>query len=390
MNISDTATRQSAILAPKKDSAETMASEEKEINGHPSSLMTERAVEEMRRGRAIQLLDGKRCWLMAAMETMESPLLDRLKQVNGGDIRLLVTPQRATAAALAEESTDPVSISFPKGISLEVLRSLAGVGSPVPIKKTTLAVEVPTNAASVGAGFRLAKLGRLLPALISVRSTEVSNSDLVSISVEDIDRYPRSQGNDLRLTSRARVPLVDTADCEVVLFRQKYGFGEHLAIVIGEPNSEAVVPVRLHSACLTGDLLGSLRCDCGDQLRRAVSRIASLGGGVLLYLDQEGRGIGLANKLRAYALQDAGLDTLDADQHLGFLPDERSYDVAAAMLRELGIKRIRLLTNNPSKIDALTEHGIKVIGRLPLVVPVNSHNQRYLKAKLDRAGHLAE
>ena len=390
MNISDTATRQSAILAPKKDSAETMASEEKEINGHPSSLMTERAVEEMRRGRAIQLLDGKRCWLMAAMETMESPLLDRLKQVNGGDIRLLVTPQRATAAALAEESTAPVSISFPKGISLEVLRSLAGVGAQVPIKKTTLAVEVPTNAASVGAGFRLAKLGRLLPALISVRSTEVSNSDLVSVSVEDIDRYPRSQGNDLRLTSRARVPLVDTADCEVVLFRQKYGFGEHLAIVIGEPNSGAVVPVRLHSACLTGDLLGSLRCDCGDQLRRAVSRIASLGGGVLLYLDQEGRGIGLANKLRAYALQDAGLDTLDADQHLGFLPDERSYDVAAAMLRELGIKRIRLLTNNPSKIDALTEHGIKVIGRLPLVVPVNSHNQRYLKAKLDRAGHLAE
>ena len=367
-----------------------MASEEKEINGHPSSLMTERAVEEMRRGRAIQLLDGKRCWLMAAMETMESPLLDRLKQVNGGDIKLLITPQRATAAALVEESVDPVSISFPKGISLEVLRSLAGVGPQVPIKKTTLAVEVPTNAASVGAGFRLAKLGRLLPALISVRSTKVSNSGLVSISVEDIDRHPRSQGNDLSLTSRARVPLVDTADCEVVLFRQKYGFGEHLAIVIGEPNSGAVVPVRLHSACLTGDLLGSLRCDCGDQLRRAVSRIASLGGGVLLYLDQEGRGIGLANKLRAYALQDAGLDTLDADQHLGFLPDERSYDVAAAMLRELGVKRIRLLTNNPSKINALMEHGIKVVGRLPLVVPVNSHNQRYLKAKLDRAGHLAE
>ena len=367
-----------------------MASEEKGINGHPSGLMTERSVEEMRRGRAIQLLDGKRCWLMAAMETMESPLLDRLKKVNGGDIRLLITPQRATAAALTEESTHPVSISFPKGIGLEALRSLAGVGPQMPIKKTTLAVEVSTNAASVGAGFRLAKLGRLLPALISVRSTEVSDSGLVSISVEDIDRYPSAQGNGLSLTSRARVPLVDTADCEVVLFRQKYEFGEHLAIVIGEPNPGAVVPVRLHSACLTGDLLGSLRCDCGDQLRRAVSRIASLGGGVLLYLDQEGRGIGLANKLRAYALQDAGLDTLDADQHLGFLPDERSYDVAAAMLRELGIKRIRLLTNNPSKIDALMEHGIKVIGRLPLVVPVNSHNQRYLKAKLDRAGHLAE
>ncbi len=118
--------------------------------------------------------------------------------------------------------------------------------------------------------------------------------------------------------------------------------------------------------------------------------MVALGGGVLLYLDQEGRGIGLANKLRAYDLQDAGLDTLDADKHLGFLPDERTYDVAALMLRELGIQRIRLLTNNPYKIRALTQLGIQVAGRMPLVAPVNSHNQRYLQAKLDRAGHLAE
>ena len=367
-----------------------MAPEEKEINGHPAALMTERAVEEMRRGRAIQLVDGEQCWLMAAMETLESPLLDRMKHVNGDETRLLITPQRAAAAKLTEEPTGPVAISFPLEMGLEQLRSLAGVGPQVPIDKNVLTVELAPSAASVGAGFRLAKLGRLLPALISVRTTEVSNSGLVRIGVEDIDRYPRSQGNGLSLTSRARVPLVDASDCEIVLFRQKHGFGEHLAIVIGDPKPTTVVPVRLHSACLTGDLLGSLRCDCGDQLKRAVNRMASLGGGVLLYLDQEGRGIGLANKLRAYALQDAGLDTLDADEHLGFLPDERSYDVAAAMLRELGIKRIRLLTNNPSKIDALTEHGIEVIGRLPLVVPVNSHNQRYLKAKLDRAGHLAE
>jgi len=146
----------------------------------------------------------------------------------------------------------------------------------------------------------------------------------------------------------------------------------------------------MHSACLTGDLLGSLRCDCGEQLRTAVARIAALGGGVLLYLDQEGRGIGLPNKLRAYVLQDGGLDTVDADQHLGFLADERTYDVAAALLHELGVRRIRLLTNNPQKINSLRDHGIEVVGRMPLVTTSNTHNERYLRAKHERAGHLAD
>jgi GTP cyclohydrolase II len=350
--------------------------------------MIERAVEEMRRGRAIQLVEGDRCWLVAAMETMESALLDRLKSTNADELRLLITPQRAKAAGFAGMLAGPIAISFPRGVDLEELRSLAGVGPQVHVEKAALRVERVRRPASVAAGFRLAKLGRLLPALIGLRES-VPNSGLVRIRVEDIDHFTRSAHDNLTQISRARVPLVDASDSEIVLFRQ-HGFGEHLAIVIGEPDVGTAVPVRLHSACLTGDLLGSLRCDCGDQLRRAISRMTSLGGGVLLYLDQEGRGIGLANKLRAYALQDAGLDTLDADQHLGFLPDERTYDVAAAMLRALGIKRIRLLTNNPSKIDALTEHGIEVVGRLPLVVPITPHNQRYLRAKLDRAGHLAE
>jgi len=367
-----------------------MASEEKEINGHPAALMAERAAEELRRGRAIQLIEGDRSWLMAAMETMESPLLDRFESLEAAEMRLLVTPQRAEAAGLAATPAGPMAISFPQGIDLETLRSLAGLGAHVPATRAFLKVAPAKSPASVEAGFRLAKLGRLLPALIAVQASEVSDQGLVKISVADIDRCPRSARDQLKLTSRARVPLADAVNCEIVLFRQQHGFGEHLAIVIGEPDGRTVVPVRLHSACLTGDLLGSLRCDCGDQLKRAVSRMTSLGGGVLLYLDQEGRGIGLANKLRAYALQDAGLDTVDADQHLGFLPDERTYDVAAAMLHELGMKRIRLLTNNPSKIDALTEHGIEVVGRLPLVAAVNSHNQRYLKAKLDRAGHLGE
>ena len=168
------------------------------------------------------------------------------------------------------------------------------------------------------------------------------------------------------------------------MFRDEHSLAEHVAVVIGQPDPASVVPVRLHSACLTGDLLGSLRCDCGEQLRTAVARIGALGGGVLLYLDQEGRGIGLPNKLRAYVLQDGGLDTVDADQHLGFLADERSYDVAAALLTSSAISRIRLLTNNPQKINSLRDHGIEVVGRLPLVTS-EQHAQRALLAREARA-----
>ena len=220
--------------------------------------------------------------------------------------------------------------------------------------------------------------------------TSAVEPDVLAIDLADVEREVRFGHQSLKLVSRARVPLADAVDSEIALFRDEHGVAEHIAVVIGKPDPTEILPVRLHSACLTGDLLGSLRCDCGEQLRTAVARIGALGGGVLLYLDQEGRGIGLPNKLRAYQLQDAGLDTVDADRHLGFLADERSYDVAATLLKELGITRIRLLTNNPQKINSLRDHGIEVVGRVPLIATTNTHNERYLRAKLERAGHLAE
>jgi GTP cyclohydrolase II len=153
------------------------------------------------------------------------------------------------------------------------------------------------------------------------------------------------------------------------------------------PDFSKPMPVRLHSACLTGDVFGSRRCDCGDQLRLALRCLDEQGGGIILYLEQEGRGLGLANKMRAYRLQDAGLDTLDANATLGFEDDERDYGVAARMLRTLGCTRVRLLTNNPAKLDGLVQAGIEVVGRIPLQGPVNADNRRYLTAKATRAGH---
>ncbi len=210
------------------------------------------------------------------------------------------------------------------------------------------------------------------------------------MSAEDVAAYPGVAAERLELTGEARVPLAEDVESRFVLFRELDGLTEHVAIVVARPPPEAPVLVRVHSACFTGDLFASLRCDCGEQLRGTVRTMAHAGGGVLLYLAQEGRGIGLSNKLRAYGLQDTGLDTLDADAHLGFRHDERRYEVAVAMLRQLGVSRVRLMTNNPAKLRALERAGIEIVARIPIIAPVNPHNLNYLRVKADRAGHMLD
>ena len=184
----------------------------------------------------------------------------------------------------------------------------------------------------------------------------------------------------------SKVPLHGGISTRFVVFRDSIGGGS-VAIIVGEPDLSKPVPVRLHSACLTGDVFGSSRCDCGDQLRLAIKRLNEEGGGIVLYLEQEGRGLGLANKMRAYALQDEGLDTVDANTTLGFDDDERDYGIAARMLQKLGCARVYLMTNNPAKLDGLSGLGIEVVGRKPLHAPINAHNRRYMTAKAMRAGH---
>lgn len=367
-----------------------MASIDKGINGDPAALLIDRAIAELRRGRAVRLVDSQRSLVVAAVETIRAPLLERLRaQTSEDPLVLILTRERAVALGI---DTADASLILPvdSNWSLEALRAVAGTGASVPPILDSEPLAAADCADSASAALRLAKAARLVPALLALRFDRQSDDSLLSLPAQHMAANTTLARSALRVTSRARVPLAEAVECEIRLFRNEHGTGEHVAVIIGQPESEQAVPVRLHSACLTGDLLGSLRCDCGEQLRTAVDRIAALGGGVLLYLDQEGRGIGLPNKLRAYALQDAGLDTLDADQHLGFLSDEREYDVAAIMLRSLRFTKIRLLTNNPQKIEALKEHGIDVVGRLPLIAATNSHNERYIRAKRERAGHLAE
>lgn len=208
------------------------------------------------------------------------------------------------------------------------------------------------------------------------------------VTANDVLDYDTESASKLQRVASAKVPLDGAENSRITAFRPADGGVENLAIIIGDPNSEDSTLVRIHSECFTGDLLGSLKCDCGDQLRGAIDHIAEEGNGVLLYLAQEGRGIGLINKLRAYSLQDQGFDTVEANQRLGFEDDERLFLAAAEMLKQLGVSNVRLLSNNPQKVSQLEEHGIMVVERVPHTFPSNQHNELYLATKAKKSGHI--
>ena len=295
---------------------------------------------------------------------------------------------------------------------------------PVMMSEAAIALAREARLAPALVAVRIQTAGKAVDALYAVRSQTYRDQQqaekpadqqailgawlqsLLPVDPAQVLQYVSDRPAHLEEISDAPVPLERIVDgpsgahapgtvpigSRFVVFREKNTDFEHVAVIVGDPdfNGPDPVRVRLHSSCLTGDLFGSLRCDCGDQLRGTVQRLAREGGGIILYLSQEGRGIGIANKLRAYRLQDAGQDTLDANQSLGFRMDERHFEVAAAMLKSLGCTRIQLLTNNPAKIESLRAAGIDVVEREPVKGEVNPHNQQYLVTKMKRAGHLFE
>jgi GTP cyclohydrolase II len=212
------------------------------------------------------------------------------------------------------------------------------------------------------------------------------NPSIMTVEASAVARFRAQATQSLTIAGEAHVPLNSGVRTRFVVFRDAFG-ADPVAVIVGTPDMSKPVPVRIHSACLTGDVFGSRRCDCGDQLKLALARLHEAGGGVILYLAQEGRGVGLANKMRTYRLQDGGLDTVDANTTLGFDDDEREYGVAVRMLQMLGCNRVVLLTNNPAKLEGLTKAGIEITGRMPIETPINSDNRRYLTAKASRAGH---
>lgn len=362
----------------------------------------ERAMFDLRRGVAIIIRDaadedgaaaanGHR--IVFPVETGTPRSLDTLRASAAGTPTLVIAPQRLRMLG-APGAADCACLPLEQALDLEACRRLT-YGPAAGDEYGDLALNPPARADR--AAVALLKRALLIPAAVTAPIDDaevrrlVDDRTALDVSVDDIDACVETSAGRVHHVSEADVPLEVAARTRFILFREPDGLREHLALQIGDPAEWSdAVPVRLHSACLTGDLFGSLRCDCGEQLRNGVASIASAGGGVLLYLAQEGRGIGLANKLRAYALQDTGADTIDADGTLGFSPDERRYRVAVEMLEHLGVERIRLLTNNPRKLAAIEGGGIEVVDREAVYGRLNAHNERYLRAKADRSGHLLE
>jgi GTP cyclohydrolase II len=360
----------------------------------------DRAICELRRGDPVVVEDTEGGIAVAlSVEAVSAPALNRIKVIAGAPAVLAVTRPRAVAIGLESPASPVVKLALGAGLTAEFIHDLVdptrGSG---PGAETAMTVEPAELETREGAAVALAKLARLLPAAVvaPVRLPRgvtlegwLDKNDLMLVRARDILDYQTHAARTLTLVGNASVPLVDAENTRVLAFRPPDGGVEHLAIVIGEPSAEnGPVLIRLHSECFTGDLLGSLRCDCGDQLRGAIAEISRQGSGVVLYLAQEGRGIGLVNKLRAYQLQDDGFDTVEANELLGFDADERIYLPAAEMLRQLGFPQVRLLTNNPDKLRQLARCGIEVVDRVPHVFPSNGHNAAYLRTKAERSGHM--
>ena len=359
-----------------------------------------RAVADLRRGEIV-LVQGHENGeahnvAVIAAEPLSRIGFDRLCEIaHAGEAPAIVIP-RVRAKSLGQACKNDPFIAFVSEDRLAIDADRLGqIANPLLDLDTLPKGDWRPVSMAESAAIRLAKLARLLPAVVTVAvaADQLENlargQNLLVLQSESINGYENASAASLRQVSEARVPLEDAENATVIAFRPEDGGQEHLAIVIDEPAKEKPVLIRLHSECFTGDLIGSLRCDCGPQLRGAISEIARNGqGGIVLYLRQEGRGIGLVNKLRAYALQDRGFDTLDANEELGFDADERVYRPAAEMLRQLGFESVRLLTNNPEKMTGLESWGVKVSERVPHKFPSNGHNEFYLQTKKDRAGHL--
>ncbi|MFN3670787.1 MAG: GTP cyclohydrolase II RibA [Bosea sp. (in: a-proteobacteria)] len=347
-------------------------------------VAVDRAISEFRAARPVLLRAGDTLALAMSAELSEPGLIARLDTLAQGHgylvlsaarLRRIGAKGRSDTGVFAMPSIDPVRVE-----------ALA--------MKTDAKMDAPVAPASEidNAALELARLALVVPAVIMVpvSAAAIAGEPLIEVTIAAINAYRSAQTETLTIVGRAPVPLEGAPETEFVVFRGGEGLRDQVAIIVGNPDLTDAVPVRLHSACLTGDLFGSLKCDCGDQLRETVQWMAENEGGILLYLDQEGRGNGISNKMRAYKLQSQGWDTYDADEVLGFDLDQRHFDFAAVMLKQLGVTRVTALTNNPIKIGAIKAAGLEVAATQRVLGRPNVHNVRYLASKRDRAGHFID
>ncbi len=342
-----------------------------------------RGLAEFRAGRPIVVKSGSETLLCLPVEGLNKERLVAFRALCAPIApRLVLTSLRARSLGI--DANEPVALELRPDADASMIMALVADAT-----SDHVFVPEPASPAAIAA-IDLVKLAQVLPAVLVAETTATMvnafNPSIITVEASAVALFREKATLSLAIAGEAYVPLNSGVRTRFVVFRDAFG-EDPVAVIVGTPDLSKPVPVRIHSACLTGDVFGSRRCDCGDQLKLALARLQEAGGGIILYLAQEGRGVGLANKMRTYKLQDGGLDTVDANTTLGFDDDERDYGVAARMLQMLGCTRAVLLTNNPAKLDGLTKAGIEIAGRMPIETPINSDNRRYLTAKASRAGH---
>ena len=362
----------------------TPAATSSPLFGNPAAVACERAVAELRAGRPVRLLgeDGQQLAVLA-LDCATPASYAAFAALAGQQHQLLITAQRA--AVLGDGRGQHLHLPL-AGLTHDALPALAWLRPTQTPASALLQASAPHSALDAAA-IELAWLALLLPALVVLPLAGPDPAWAGCYALPAQQLLGHTPIPPYELVARTPVPLREAGWSEFVVFRGGIAQRDQVAVVVGKPDLAEVVPVRVHSSCLTGDLFGSLKCDCGDQLRHGLAALKDKGGGVLLYLDQEGRGTGIAAKMRAYGYQHEGLDTIDADAQLGFGADGRRYDAAVAMLQGLGISRIELLSNNPSKAARLSAAGIEVVQCSPVTGEVTCENEQYLRTKAARAGH---
>ena len=359
-----------------------------------ASEISSRLVSDLRLGLPVILYDGQQIVLAASIETLYSEKLEKINQIaKSKKFEIAITNRRAKVLNARIYNEVVTRLSIEEKIDIQLLHAIAD-----PSKDLDYPLKGPFQSEREGSfdiaslSLSLCKKARLLPASILVNITNSIRRELVSAQISECDinnlKIKSEETTFLPTLSSAQLPIGGHQNISLTVFRELTDLTEHYAIVFGKPKNSQPVLTRVHSACFTGDLLGSEKCDCGEQFSVSMSKMKNEGNGILLYLNQEGRGIGLANKMRAYHLQSIGFDTVDANHRLGFEDDERDLEIAAKILRSLDVNDVKLMTNNPKKIELLTSHGITVKERVPLIVSMNPNNENYLKTKAKKSGHL--
>ncbi|SFN71428.1 GTP cyclohydrolase II [Roseovarius lutimaris] len=350
-----------------------------------------RARSDLRMGVPVVISGPEGAALVMAAETVDAQRLADLRALGGTPV-LAITARRAETLKARAYDGDLARVIVPPDAGLPWVLGLADPADDLKTPmKGPLATERDGTVDLHRIALQLVKSARLLPAALVLRlaggAVFAAQNGLTLIRGEEAAAH-LLRSSPLHPVVSARLPLDVSEAGRLHIFRPEDGGEEHYAIEIGQPPRDRAVLTRLHSACFTGDLMGSLKCDCGPQLRGALAQMGAEGAGVLLYLNQEGRGIGLANKMRAYSLQDQGFDTVEANHRLGFEDDERDFRIGAQILTLMGFSAVRLLTNNPAKIAMMCQNGIEVVERVPLKLGENAHNHAYLATKAAKSGHL--